>query len=424
MNSINKKDLLSLNKSLLAQLSKKDLILNLQRRNNFSDEPQMTIYNITLKKSDNFSDGEHREINAGGFSFHSKEFALLKCLVEGIERYAMIAYRKKQFKKSSFNRLKSYSLDPSLYINEEKIKQTVFYWSTGIDLLKNQQVLIPAQLIYFSYYSELKEPRLTELVSTGGAGGFEHSFTLLQGIYEIIEKDSFMTTYLIRNQPKKINLDNLKIHSLKKIFQSCERYNLELQLFDITNDLGIPSFLSVLIDRTGLGPRMTFGLKSSINYETAIEGSIEESFHTRPWIRLELMSMEDQYRPTRKNLRSFKDRALFWLSPAIQKELKFILDQGPTDLIYRKPVELSTEEELQTILGVFKSKNIPIYYSDITPEFFSEVGGFIYKCIAPTLQPIYFNETKPFIKIQRLKEVSQYFGASKFKLNAVPHPFL
>src|SRR3989344_2721502 len=220
----NKRELLSRVTTLLKEFESNDLIENLISRINLPDEPHMFIYNITLKNSERFSDGKPHQIKAGGYSFLSKEFALFKCLMEAVERYSMINYRRGNLFKSSYRKLPSTGLNPQQYIQDVGIEDKLFYWCKGFDLINNKNVFLPAQLIYFNYTSNLNEPHLSEFVSTGGSAGLNQAFTLLQGIYEIIERDAFMTLYLTQSEPKHINLFNLQIPSLKKILTKSKRY--------------------------------------------------------------------------------------------------------------------------------------------------------------------------------------------------------
>lgn len=410
--------------SIHKQLTKRKLISELYYSPSLPDEAKMHIYQLKMDHINNHSDGNIATITAGGYSFSSKEEALLKCLIEGIERYSMVCYRKKNFTKAKYSEFSTEALDPCLYISNKGVQNNYFYWTMGFNLFTGAETFIPAQLVYYSYTSGLKEPQLTELVSTGGAGGLNHNFTLLQGIYEVVEKDAFMSMYLLKRSCPRINLSSLTLPALAPIIASCERYNLELLLFDITNDLEIPSFLSVLRDKTGLGPAVTFGLKSSLDPARALLGAVEESFHTRPWIKKELFEQKNiSSRIIGNKIQTFIDRAVFWLERKRIAQLSFLLDQPYTEMRINTSL-LSEEEQLKTVIKLFRSRSIPLFYTLITPDFFQQIGGSVYKVIAPTLQPLYFNERKPFINTKRLKMLADYFQLSSSKINTTPHPIL
>jgi len=94
-----------------------------------------------------------------------------------------------------------------------------------------------------------------------------------------------MIYYLNRLKPRRFDLASSENKEIKSLYEISRRYNLEIFSLDIMTDLGIPSIVSVIIDRSGLSKAVSVGLKSNLNVEKAIIGSIHEAFHTRTWIR-------------------------------------------------------------------------------------------------------------------------------------------
>lgn len=418
-------------KTLVTTLESLKILKHLYQNEPFPDEVRMYSYTAIVDRPSRFSDspGDFPDANAGGFSFFSKELSLLKCLVEAAERFCNVCYRKKNLLYSSFNHLNQEAVDPIIFTSDPKSRNKTFGFVRGFNLIKNTPCLIPAQLIYYSYHPHPHEQFLIEPNSTGAAGGFDHESTILRGIYEIVERDAFMTVYLAKIKAPKVDLNNLlkspiflKRQELKKIVDQAQRYNLELMLFDITTDLKIPSFLAMLVDRTGLGPSVSLGLKSSLSTEVAILGSMEEAFHTRPWMRRELLTRKsNSFSPKRIN--SLIDRGLLWLSPKMFGRLDFLLNSSPTPLS-RTNFQGSRKQELKKIIEIFSQKGMDIYFADVTLKEFKKVGFFAYKVVIPRLQHLYLHESSKTIRMERLREVSSFFGQKKLKINQTPHPFL
>lgn len=418
-------------KILITTLESLKILKHLYQNEPFPDEPRMYSYTAIVDRPNRFSDsqGDFPDANAGGFSFFSREWALLKCLVEAAERFCNVCYRKKNLLYSSFNNLNQAALDPIIFTSDRKTRDKTFGFVRGFNLTKNALCLIPAQLIYYSYHPHPHEQFLIEPNSTGAAGGFDHESTLLRGIYEIVERDAFMTVYLAKIKTPRVDLIKLlksptfsEKEKLKKIIEQAQRYNLEVMIFDITTDLQIPSFLAVLVDRTGLGPSVSLGLKSSLSTEVAILGSLEEAFHTRPWMRRELLSRRsNSFSP--KEINSLTDRGLLWLSPKMFGRLDFLLNSPPTPLS-RNNFKGSSKQELRKITEVFSQKNMDIFWADVTLKEFKKISFFAYKVVIPRLQHLYLHESSKTIRMERLKEVSEYFGQKQLKINQIPHPFL
>lgn len=122
-------------------------------------------------------------------------------------------------------------------------------------------------------------------ISTGAAGGGSLTAALTRGIFEIVERDSFVIAYLNKIRFPKVSLDSVKDEYVQFLLEMLKRYRLAIHVIDITNDLKIPCFLSIIVNKTGIGPAVSTGLKCHLDPIEAITGSIEEAFNVRTWTR-------------------------------------------------------------------------------------------------------------------------------------------
>ncbi len=405
------------------QLDQLGLLTDLVRKYNYPDEVQIYQYNNTINSIKHLTDGEDLEITAGGYSFTSSPLALLKCLMETGERLAASCYRKKSFIISSTKGLKPI-IDPNKYKTNAGISDKIFSWVAGTNFINSKKVYIPAQCVYYSYKYLQGEPHLTSRNSTGAAGGFDHESTLLRGIYEIVERDAFMSIYLAQIKAPKIEIKTIKDKKILNILDMCQRYNLDLMLFDLTTDLGIPVYLGVILDPTGLGPPVSLGLKSSLRAETAILGSIEEAIYIRPWMRNEmLLNKKNTFSIIAKDIQTLKQRGLYWLNPSAAKHLNFLLDQKAINF-KKEGFTGDTKEELILIKKLLSDKKVETFYANITPFNWKNTEFYFYKVVIPQLQPMFFFEKHPEIRNNRLHQVAKYFNKKNFSINQIPHPFL
>lgn len=387
----------------------------------FNDEPQVFEYAAEMPSVRAYSDGSwpNKKIFTTGISFTSKEKAFLKCLVELCERINLFCYRKKQVIFSDNQKI------PEEFTNNTTSKFQKIGWIKSFDLLQEKEVLIPAQMVYLNFLNDYKENSLSTIVSTGAAGGFDHESTLLRGIYEIIERDCFMTAYLNKIRIPKIDISHIKDDKIKHILDSLIRYRLDWLLFDLTNDLQIPGFISIIIDKTGKGPAISVGLKSGLNIKKAITGSIEEALIGRFTVRNEFIKRKQKRLLTDpENITNYTNRGLYWFPLEMVSKLDFWLNQ------YSVKYELENfnvqpREELNIIKNILKKKGHQAYYANITLEMYKKMNLFVYKVIIPSLQPLYLSEKNRMINFNRLKTVSEYFGQKhKLPTNIIPHPIL
>ncbi len=411
---------------LLDILQSKRLLRNITMRTNYNDEPQIHMYSLFLKSCVQFSDGVPHAVSSGGLSAETKEIAFLKCLHEASERFSMVCYREKDIVFNSFEKLKGHAIDPLLFTQKKESRKKAIGWVKGNTVESQEPYYIPAQTIYYNYKYRKNEPFITNKITTGGAAGFDHESTLLRGMYEIIERDAFMTRYLNKIPGTKINLELIKNKKIKHIYEQFKRYNLEVHLFDFTHDLQIPVFLSVLVDKTGIGPQLTFGLKSGLDIQETICGSLLESFQSRPWLRQVLIVEQPKEQPRKySEVIDIKTRALFWNMGNDPTHLRFLLDQTPQPLkipTYNK----TAKEQLQYVLHILKKANKSVFYKNITHPYFKETKLRVYKVVIPELQPLYLNERTKELRVERLRTIAKLYhkSFSLSRLNQVPQPFL
>lgn len=413
-------------KEFLQLIEENNLLKSISFLEDFPDAPKVFTYSAYLASNKRISDAKPGVIDGYGSSFNSKETALLKCLAEALERLAQICWLNKNITISSFKELNKEAIDPCLFIENKKIRREKIGWIEGSNLLTNSPCYIPAQLTHINYQSAYpSEPILNDANTTGAAGGFDDETTILKAIYEAVERDSFMTHYLTKIPGKRIAIEKIDSKIVKLALKSAERYNYEVVLIDITSDLQIPTFLSIRIDKTGIGPCITMGMKSSFSQIAAIEGSIQESFAVNKWLRTEVITKYQQNKSmlTPKLITNLKERGMYWYPILMLKELDFLIKQTPKQLII-KPFKMTAREELMLLTKTLKSKKIDVYTVNLTLKIFEKVGYRVFKAILPQLQMLTLNQTTEVIKHARLKAISEYFGYKKYIVNPVPQPFL
>ncbi len=406
---------MNLVKNLFKLLVEDEIITDINPGIILNDEPSYFYFTTTLNKNNKYLSNVKFNIIVGGLSFSCSKLALLKCLVEAIERFSLFYFVDKQHI-SSFSNLKQNSLNPSLYTQDKNIINKNFQWTEGVDLIKEKEILIPTQLIYLNQYDFNQERLLSPIISTGAAASFSDKEAQLSGIYEVVERDAFMTIFLNKISAPQIQLSSIQNLLIQDITEKCFRYNLKPYLFNITNDLQIPSFLTILVDKTGFGPALTIGVKSNLEIEKAILGSMEEAFMPRQWLRYELTF----------NKKSDKTdyiikKGLLWSKISMLKKLDFLLNQKKIIQV-GEISKFQFKNELAEVKKIVQSKGYGVFGKKINSLLSRKSGLKIWKIIIPELQPLYIIE--PYINKIRLKQVANFFGRHQTSFKNYSHPFL
>lgn len=404
--------------SAVSLLEKHNLIDSLIPLNSFHDEPYGFYYGATLlPQGKNMPIGKRYYITGDGFSFFSPEIALSKTLGEYLERLSQMYFTNKGF--SDYKSNNSFPL-----IQYTQSLPTQFVWAKGKNISTDSSSLIPAQLLYLSYDLQ-NEPLLTTQISTGAAGGFSPEEAILNGIYEVAERDAIMATYLHKISIPRINLSDLRNNKLQEILVRLRDNKLAIYSFLATNDLAIPTVLTILIDKTGFGPAISVGSKTSLDTTSALIGSIGEAVINHIWTRKKMYKQKNNIIPIEKNsIITREERALYWSTQDKLPYLDFLIRRAPTATLPNSPAYKTSKDELDSILRLMKKKGIQVYTADIKHPILSPLMYHVYKTIIPGLQPLYLNEQQKEINNERLKKISNHFSQPSGEHNGIPHPFL
>lgn len=387
----------------------------------FYDEPQFHYF-ISETGSKNF---------CGGVDLTEKKRALTKAINESIERFSLSNNFHKRIIFKTYNQLTDqnvFALDPSLYSKNSGVNKVNFGWVSGYRInerLEKKRCLIPAQLVYISscFNKSGAEPMLAPLITTGAATTNSFFHSLLNGIYEVVERDAIMCVYLNKIKVPPLKHETILFPKAKKLIALCQRYRIEPYIFDVTNDLQIPVFLAILQDKTKLGPAIVTGSKASFNVDSAIEGAIMEALMARPGLRKKILDHGSaDFGISKNEITGNEKMYLFWSNPKNTRKLDFLLNNTKKERKYSKG-KYSTKKALIKSLVNLREKNFFVYYVNITLPRLEKLNYVTTKAIIPGLQPLYLNQKQKFINKKRLKDVAGFFGQKKFTINSFPHPF-
>lgn len=126
-------------------------------------------------------------------------------------------------------------------------EDTPIRWVEGISLLNHSVRLVPAALVYCDYHTKPDEFRICYPNFTGVACGQSQDAAILSAIYETVERDAMTIWWLNQLAMPRCRLDSGAWFS--SIFS--DRFatpGLEFELWEITTDLGIPTFFGLATD--------------------------------------------------------------------------------------------------------------------------------------------------------------------------------
>ncbi|GIW65473.1 MAG: hypothetical protein KatS3mg093_452 [Candidatus Parcubacteria bacterium] len=358
-----------------------------------------------------------------GVSFFSRELAFQKCFFELLEKKSFLLKPKEEkviFKKLPFE--EDFYQNNVIFEEKETIqkiietgnikqvkKMSLYFeeWIEGEDLTNNKQVLLPAQLIY-PYLSSL----YSSFLMNGAAADYNKKNAIIRAIYETIERDAKVNLFIKKKFPKKLSKKILcKIKPVFLIIKKYHQYRLKPVILDITSDLNIPVFMTVLFDFSETNnPFVSFGYRAGLDIEEAIIGSLEDAFFSR--IIQKLRNRLFPYFETNKIVIFLNKRKVYipeYSYNYIQSSAAYYLLNSfskitTTSYLYKNKFKkkLKVDEQLRLVLSMLKEKGYKVYIKDISPQILSTVQVFVIKAIIPGLHPNFNYEGKSIFFCNRL----------------------
>lgn len=438
INYLNKKGVITQNKIFFSKLQN-------DAPKNFSFELKSVI---TPRRDVRNSEGN---IVASWGNAFDPETALSKCVGEILERHFLWTYPEtsKMVKSSvsGFDSRRVSYLDPSqiVYFSEKQKKNfpkygykgedDIFSWVRTRNLMTNQLTYVPAQLVFCDFSLVGDESILTRATTNGAAGHFTFEEAVLAALYENVERDGFLIHWLNHTSPKRISIKGTINKNLIKFVDSLGRYNFEVFFLDVTTDIGIPSFVCVLIDHSSKGPRVAIGGGAGWNVaEVLLETCCKTLASYRSIDELSMkrtFGLDGGYTPFGSSqFVGRKERLLLWMDPQMFEKIKFLFDGEEINInnfsIQRSFPSIS--QEFRFVLDIFRrlGKGYEVYVYEVENEILKTLNYHVVKVIIPQLVPMYLVEQFAPLGCRRLLDVPKKLGwkvQGDSKWNPWPHPF-
>ena len=164
-------------------------------------------------------------------------------------------------------------LDPSLELD----------WTPVWSFTHQRHRYLPTSMLYFKP-SELRKS--TDLVadSNGCAAGNTLEEAILQGFYELVERDSFAIWWYNKLRMPSVDLAIFDDEFLNQAEQNYKKYDRNLWVIDITSDIDIPTFVAISHCPDGQTEDIIYGAGAHQDPKTAVLRALCELNQCLSWI--------------------------------------------------------------------------------------------------------------------------------------------
>lgn len=374
-------------------------------------------------------------------SMNRHEISVSKAIGEGLERFLLsnpkltdVNIRTRRY--SDLSHMKTF---PSFlkeqsqtfpYLFSEKNQHEVFETVECLSLFSGEKIDLPTQYIFWLYKNK-KEPKLVPQTTNGAGAHFTYEEAVLSGLHEEIQRDTFLFYWLLKKEPKRIEISSIKSKDLEAVLENLIAKGLDVNILALENESGVPVFLSLLIDRRSTPTIVSLGAGTdSSSYERAIESALYESIGVSNMSAAyaeERRALDESYRPFFDKTINRPERIALWTGDWAEKNIQFLLGGEKISLqsLAGEIVATQPEKLLEEVVGRLKNNVSDIYVYPVDSPHLKRLGYFVVKVIVPDFLQIHLTENQATLSSLRLaKELKKSERDITIKdFNPLPHLF-
>jgi ribosomal protein S12 methylthiotransferase accessory factor len=372
----------------------------------------------------------------------TEEAAIRGAIGEAIERYCASHFEQSMAITSSWESMADQAIAPTdfvLYSAGQYEKGLLPYhrwdpkdelaWVAARELPSHHVVYVPASLVYLQFPQHRAEDALTPATSNGLAAGPTLEYAILHGLYECMERDAFLVTWMTKIPAPEVLF--AKAPALAdSIREHYRRFGVDVRVFRMCTDLEVHVMLAIALDQTGSGPAAVVGLGCHASPAKALERSMLEICQVHPGEARRYREEAPGNRlKSAEDVKTLEDHSAWASMPEQLSEFSFLINDGNVLRLEELP-DYSTgniESDLEQCVGTLRRSGSRVLYVDLTTSDVVDYGIHVARGIATNLQPIHFGWGEERLGGRRLFELPHKLGfapavLAESDLNPCPHP--
>ncbi|GAA3389000.1 YcaO-like family protein [Cryptosporangium minutisporangium] len=360
---------------------------------------------------------------AGGST--DPETAAHLAVAESLERYSSCAWSEDRLIWATAGDLGADAIPPSSFptCSETELAdprcglvawdpRTPLRWVRGWSLTRAKPVYVPAVSAFMKFTFESTAERYTHPVSTGCAAHADPVDAVVNGLLEVVERDSIALTWLQRMRLPRLAVDPDELDEPYRSFVRAGRSeNIQTLLFDATTDFGIPVIYGLQLAPHDTELAQLVAATCDVHPGRAVAKLYRESSCLR--IALRAMSARGA-RPSVDTLAdnvSVTGGALNAGLPENRNYFDFLLDgDRTTRRLADLPTVPSGEATLPWLLRRVHDAGAEVIVVDLTTDEARQVGATVVRVLVPEAMPLSFVHRARYLGHPRLYRAPARIG--------------
>ena len=370
--------------------------------------------------------GSHK--NTGFGAGLSATEAMVSAAAEAIELYAASRHSQSDLFHSSLNDLTEDFLDPRqlcLYDHAQYNKRGFPYarfgpdipiaWTQGKWLDTGALVWLPALPTYFGIDVPPEED-FCQVTTSGLAAGTSVEDASLRAVFELVERDAFMITWLCQLPARRLVPDAILEDGIRGIIREFEARGMEVRLYVLNVGIPIPTVLCLVLGDGKNWPGATVALGAHASPRVATRRAVLEQGLVGPSIRREMFGGKRTIPKRPKAVSGPMDHAMYYVPKERASAFDF-LECGHNALLPLAELEEPKTISLRNCIALLRKAGLRVAIKDLTPPDVVSASPFrVVRALGTLMQPIHFGFDRARLANPRLKAMT------KNPLNSNPHP--
>jgi oxazoline/thiazoline synthase len=249
-------------------------------------------------------------------------------------------------------------------------------WAPLWSLTQRRFRYLPMAYCYAAY-RPVPSPRFCWADSNGNAAGNVLEEAILQGFFELVERDSVALWWYSQATCPEVDLDSFGdryIHALQRYYGAIGR---EFWVLDITTDLGIPAFTAINRRLDGMNEDVIMGFGAHLDSRIALLRALTE---------MNQLSYNSQVVPSHCSKSIRYQNVLNWFATGRVERLPYLAPNSAPAHRFQDFPQLSSDdlrEDIETCIRIAQRANLELLVLNQTRP---DVGLSVVKVVVPGLR--------------------------------------
>jgi ribosomal protein S12 methylthiotransferase accessory factor len=379
-----------------------------------------------------YTEGTLRHMHGGGPQVGSgkgltKVDALIGAAGEAIERYSAARYRKSDLHLSPITAMQEDFVDPRrlcLYSDEQYAQpgfpyarfepERPIHWTRGWWFGTREPVWVPALPAYFNF-EVCSHEYFCQVSSNGLAAGASVDDAAMRALFELIERDAFMLTWLCQLPARRIIVDDSVEPAVREVIRQLNQRGAEVELYLLDGtEIDIPAVMCLALGDGKTLPAAAVALSCHLDPRVAVRKAVLEQGHVGPYLTRKLA--EHPVPATPADVHTLEDHAAYYFTPERLPAFDF-LRRGDRPPIAARDLAAVEEVSVAACAARLEQAGVRVAMVDVTSPDLRQSPFRVARAIGLDVQPIHFGE-----RFRRLVSARLDRHSGGRPLNPDPHP--